>query len=751
MLLRTPSANPTESLLGYALRVSESNGYHTPWPVFLAAGFEQGEIVSAGFKLHKLAAILGCPQEQLAPISYRENDGKKEFRLLGHPLGGALVHSPLRLKKPALCPCCVEESGYIDAFWDLSAAIACPIHGTKALSDCPACGTPLTWFRPGLLKCKCGAHLNQQPTQPALQAEIELMRLLRAKLHRAEKPEISTPSLPIDELWPLPLQSILELLVAIGNQASKDHSDLSKNDRTEVIRLAALTFSNWPANFHEFLHRLDKQSNAGGITLRKRFENFYSSMFKNRKNAADFRFLREELIRFGTSEWGDGIVDYRMLDGLGKDQRFMSLKKLAELTAIDPRTLTSWAKKGKFNLKAINPGSQRRFIADAKNFSALVKAEGRIFQEREAAKQLQLPVSALRFLKGSRHYASIHTPSYKTGYHELDLKHFYQSLLAKCCLLETPPKEPVVTLAYVMQEFRFWSNEGKGEFIVAILEDEIENLGRLDNSISSILFRRSDVTRFAQDAREKSSSGAISLQEAGEHLSCNPQAIKALIRDGHLHAQPGPGRRRVSRKSVREFAASHVSLLAIARKHDSSATKLHRICISKQIRTLRIPHEKSGETIFIAPDRQAEIVTCLTESRPIERLTADQALSRYLISLKEKRELLPRRAGKPHLMAIASACNFERSAFYKNKAVSAMLESYQREEAALHLLTPSQLLAAFLAKLDSTGESLPYSGTHPNLRAISKLCGFDRNCFYNDPALCEMLNSHLTTNSHRQN
>ena len=129
------------------------------------------------------------------------------------------------------------------------------------------------------------------------------------------------------------------------------------------------------------------------------------------------------------------------------------------------------------------------------------------------------------------------------------------------------------------------------------------------------------------------------------------------------------------------------------------------------------------------------------------RLAADQALSRYLTSLKENGLLLPRRAEKPHRMAIALACNLGRHVFYKNGVISEMLERYQQEEAATHLLAPSQSLAAFLTKLDSSGECLPYSGTRPNLSAISKRCGFDRNCFYNDPALCEILNKYLTATS----
>jgi len=71
LLLRTPAPHPTESLLGFALRVSELNGYDSPWHIFSLACFVQGEIVSAGFKVNKLAAILGFKPEQFEQITYR--------------------------------------------------------------------------------------------------------------------------------------------------------------------------------------------------------------------------------------------------------------------------------------------------------------------------------------------------------------------------------------------------------------------------------------------------------------------------------------------------------------------------------------------------------------------------------------------------------------------------------------------------------------------------------------------------------
>lgn len=748
LLLRTPAPHPTESLLGFALRVSEQNGYDSPWHIFSLAGFSQGEIVSTGFKVNKFAAILGREPEQFEQITYRSERDGKEFQLLGHPLGGSLTYSPLRLKTPAICPCCIAENRYIDAFWDLRSAIACPVHGTHVLDRCPACSTPLTWFRPGLLTCKCGQNLRQLDSRPASSDVIDLMRLLYAKLHRLPMPDNLSNSLPIIELWSLPLQSVLELLVAIGQRETTVDSAGLLPSPTDTTLAAVTILSNWPANFHDFLRKLDQHCNEGGISIRKRFSSFYSSMFKMRRNAADFSFLRDEMLRFGSEEWGDGIVDPRMINEPGENHRFLSRKKLAERINVDPRTLSKWAEKGKVNLKEVGAGSQRRYIADASGFSPVIPTEGNTILERQAASQLELPTNVLRFLKASRHYSPVHTPPYKGGYHELDLQNFYRTILDKSNEIDERPNTPVLSLEYVMQEARFWSENGKGEFIAAFLDGEILSPGRLNQTISSILFYKSDVERFVQKSRAKSSGETISLKEASQKVDCSPIAIKALARDGYLEMLPGPNRHRITVNSIEQFLSTHISLHALAKAHHISTRKLHRLCIAQRIKTLRVPHEGSGETIFVSVDCADRVVTSLHDSRPTPKISAEKALGSYLTQLRATRQLLPRRGGKPHLKAIASACNFERSAFYKNQLVSQLLEEHLIFEAEKHNVpgtrTPSNALSDFLSRLTINNQPLPVRGAKPNLKEIAKQCGFKRDVFYIDHALREMLDKHLT-------
>lgn len=185
LLLRTPAHVATESLLGYVLRVSEVNGYDTPWHVLSLAGFGQKEMRTAGFPAGKLSTVLGRNTGDLEGIAYcgYQENGDRYYKILSHFLGNGLTEGPFRLDKPAFCPHCVAEDGYLDAFWDLSIAVVCPRHGCQLLDACPKCGKKLRWFRRGLLTCECGAAFDEVILEQADHSLVELMAILKAKLH----------------------------------------------------------------------------------------------------------------------------------------------------------------------------------------------------------------------------------------------------------------------------------------------------------------------------------------------------------------------------------------------------------------------------------------------------------------------------------------------------------------------------------------------------------------------------------------
>lgn len=76
LLVRHPSAYKTESLMGYLLRLSEVNGYPTPWGLCQFAGLKQNEFRSSGMSVKNLAAVANLGPSDLEPIEYTSPPGR---------------------------------------------------------------------------------------------------------------------------------------------------------------------------------------------------------------------------------------------------------------------------------------------------------------------------------------------------------------------------------------------------------------------------------------------------------------------------------------------------------------------------------------------------------------------------------------------------------------------------------------------------------------------------------------------------
>jgi hypothetical protein len=330
LLIRTPALYPTESLLGFILRVAEANGYESPRYIWSLAQVPRGAEMAPRLPIEELAGILGQCPDDLRRIAYRANfEGRGAYKILDHALGDDLRGGPLRLKQPAFCPQCVAEQGYLDAFWDLSAAVACPIHRRKVLHNCPAGGRPITWMRPALLRCGCGASLADAVCEPASDPLCELMKVIQARLYRRPIDAADRATwLPMAPLASIPLSPLIRMLAVLGTQVLDARNIAPVRDAMAVAE-AAEVLADWPHGYHRFLSQLGSRSLAKqphAVGLRKQFRRFYDAIFRNPTFAAHAAFLREEFLRFGLREWGRAAVDHKLLRHIeAKDSgRFVS-------------------------------------------------------------------------------------------------------------------------------------------------------------------------------------------------------------------------------------------------------------------------------------------------------------------------------------------------------------------------------------------------------------------------------------------
>ena len=313
ILVRTPSPFSTECLCGYVLRVSEINGYRSPRPVLDIANIPIGHMNSPLFSTTHFEGVLARESQSLEKISYKKKHiNELSIAILGHELINSIRRNPLQLKKPHFCPYCVQDNGYIDAFWRSRLAVACPQHGCEPLFYCQECRRYIDWFRPGLLTCRCGADFSKVRLKKSDQPTVELMGILQAKLHRQDLFAVpNSYRFPLNKLEPLSLSQFMRVCELIADQI---HPNLVIKEKRysrsalETVAGACELLMHWPEGYHHLLNNfglMNTTSSNVGRGFWSKFNSFYWGLRNNPLFFDDAIFLCDQILRFGYIYWND--------------------------------------------------------------------------------------------------------------------------------------------------------------------------------------------------------------------------------------------------------------------------------------------------------------------------------------------------------------------------------------------------------------------------------------------------------------
>lgn len=453
MLVRTPTIRATESLLGYVLRVSETNGYDTPWQVLSHARISRRQAISTDFPLDRLASILNCPVSSLETSAYarRSTSRSIEYKALNHSLGHHLRKNTFRLNAPALCPRCVSERGFIEAHWDIRLITACSRHSCTLINRCPSCCVPISWFRPGLLKCQCGADWAHSSTTAMAPDIADLQLLLTAKIiGQSELPSLAR-RFPGD-LVALPLNALIVLLSIIGDVGMR-HT----RESADPVSCGASMLCDWPKNYERFLTLLDAKDQC---------RNLIKALNRTHLPNQALEFLyRPAMARVASK--------VKPATSTKKQKSTEPMKKRA------PRPL---------------PLPLKESIGD-----------------RQAAAAIGLPVSTLNALRASGHFEVCNLPTPKSAYHRIDLENFIKGLLRSIPKEATTTREAVQTvmLSDVLRNWKFRNPEGKRDLVIAIMEGAIVPIANLGENVRDIQLPVEQVTNFLLAARSQMESMSL--------------------------------------------------------------------------------------------------------------------------------------------------------------------------------------------------------------------------------------------------
>lgn len=502
LLVRHPSPFPTESLVGYVLRLSQENGYDSPWSVYQMAGLRQNQVRSSGFKFERIAEITGRPSSVLNKIAFSaSSDHPRWSRLLGHDL----VPTDLNLTKPKLCPQCIAEKGFIEAHWHLELMVACPVHRRQLASCCPKCGKHLRWFRPALLECECGGDMLTCDLPLIPQAEAQLLDVIRRKVLSHAKSEENPTSLPLDELMAMNLRSLLALVRTVGKHRMIANGCTEWSDPMRIVTAAAQVLSDWPNNFIALLNDLGERlpSNVGG-GVGKQFAGIYCALFRSKaiRPREHTDFLRVAFLDFARNHWGRGYVDHKLMreiSGVGSG-RFLTQAEFAAQIGVQQVTAARMLKNRTVPSRRIKSGSVEKILVDVNAGAVVRTSPGAILRSREAAKQLELSVSVLQAIRKIGLFEVRHLSPTRPGFHELDIDAFRQKLLDLTTSPVPSSNREYITLEAVVKGHHE-SLELKVNLLRALVSKELPIAGNSDGTIGGVRMFRSDYQQFVAKSR----------------------------------------------------------------------------------------------------------------------------------------------------------------------------------------------------------------------------------------------------------
>lgn len=294
MILVRPRPIKNESTRGYVLRVSEKNGMETPRWLSSRLGDVGGR--SDGCVI--LRAILNEPEHGLAGL----RGPVANLAQLNAPDRGGLPGRYWNTRRPRFCPCCLGESSYWRASWDLVFTVACGKHGHLLHDQCPQCEKPLSWDRAHITTCACGFDLREAATQSAPEFAIQLAREIDLRLQPTAFPQED-----VIEVWHhLDLEMLLKLVWFLGAYSRNAHRKPQKIVGLEtssvagaMVEQAMAILNDWPAGFHRLLDEIAARQapNISSNKIGAKFGWFYGALYKS------FPGPKLEFLRIGFEDY----------------------------------------------------------------------------------------------------------------------------------------------------------------------------------------------------------------------------------------------------------------------------------------------------------------------------------------------------------------------------------------------------------------------------------------------------------------
>jgi hypothetical protein len=434
-LVVTPRPLPTECITGYLHTLSAANGY--PSPRFLLAcianiNHDRGYRIVKPSVLVKMTGIDLALAEQVCLSAGRHLRGTS---MLGKPIHNAEI----RVDAFRICPRCIREGKRHEASWHLKVVNWCAVHRTRLLERCEVCKKPITWNRPSLGQCKCGADLTAQGKNASKCSKV-MWRLTRAVEDALYDHVARRVPSEMTHLAHLNLYSVSRIIMVLSEQFPPGETRITHGRKRDLLLTeeqlenAALLLDNWPHNFRSFLRTRYERTfleNPLAVEFRSAFSWAFRALHGRVSQCDDMAgvFLRTEIYRFGAQYLSKEQLARGENVLIPPTKKWGSVPEAAAAANMDARTILKRVHAGEIPAKAADCFQRNRnYLVDLDWIRNRRTSEHAAVHIRIAAKRLGLSVLLLQVLKREGLYpVRYHLPR-EFGFSEEDIQSFSATL-----------------------------------------------------------------------------------------------------------------------------------------------------------------------------------------------------------------------------------------------------------------------------------------------------------------------------------
>jgi hypothetical protein len=650
-LLRTPIPYPDEGFFHYTLRLSEENGYETPYIIFQLAGLKSYLLYTSTLscrdiigKLSKFAILANLSVSALKNMLYQSDSNEADPKYFYLNTAQVPKHM-VNLKRPKICTSCIRELGYVKRIWDLTPVTACPRHKELLLDKCPNCGNRIIWNRSAVSVCRCGCDWRDSKAIGISEDEARLSQRIY-ELCQENRMSVSRPSTGSNPLYELDFEALIYIVFFIAGQ-QKGISDTKGRMLATSFNNAELHFSltkafevfdEWPQNFNKFLGflRTQKRETIRQTGLQKDFGTFYYYIYRKFPEQS-FNFVRSAFETYLTEEWDGGYIVHGRLKKINSEcNTYMTKENATRVLNTADVEIQKLVDNGTLKAVIRNKGKNRLFLIKREDVQALKQERSAFLNLAETAKKLGIRTKVVPDLVENGCFEVLGRPEtdqskcWKVEKRAIEI--FIDRIESKIEKTHKSGYKNALSLKKAANSLGRLSL-GIGHLLKAVLDGDIQPCGTMPKKgIGGLQFFKKDIKALVKKLCDNQKQGLFSIVEVANLMGVNMDDLGLMIKKGIIPTEiVKNGRRsftRITQKSIDEFNRIYIRSGVLARSLNYSWRDLPGLLESKGILpVLGRKEERRGSYLY----RKTEV-----ESIDLKALVSEMKSNRMKSSKREK-------------------------------------------------------------------------------------------------------------------